>query len=85
MRVTYRYTYQGNVGADYIEMSVGELSTSSFITMVDNPTAVPAGDVRAAVINVTVPADPLDPTVYHVHMASGFDLSGVPFCVILPD
>lgn len=85
MRVTYRYEYQGAPGADYIEMSVGELSTASFLNLVDNPAAVPSGDIRTAVITVTVPADPLDSTVYHLHMASGFDLNNVPFSVILPD
>lgn len=85
MRVTYRYEYEGTAGNDYIEMSVGELSIATFLTLVDNPTSAPAGDIRTAVITATVPADPQNPTIYHLHMASGFDLSGVPFSVILPD
>ena len=81
------YIYKGSSGwgtvdgSDRIDQSVGELSLASYLTLVDNPTAVPASSIQTAVINVL----DTSPLTYHTKMASGFDLSGVPFSVVLPD
>lgn len=78
MHVIYRYL--DATGGDRIDSAVGELSVATFLTTVDNPTAVPPSDIQTAVINVAG-----SPVVYHLHMASGFNLTNVPFSVILPD
>ena len=81
------YIYKGESGwsnadgSDRVDQSVGELSLATYLTLVDNPTAVPASSIQTAVIHVL----DTSPLTYHTKMASGFDLSGVPFSVVLPD
>lgn len=85
MHVIYVYKgtsgWQNVDGSDRIDQAAGELSLASYLTLVDNPTAAPASSIQTAVINVL----DTSPLTYHTKMASGFDLNGVPFSVVLPD